>query len=40
MWRSNATEIHFGAKNQAAIEACEGYDKKWGATNATFFFDL
>lgn len=35
-----AGEIHFAAANQAAIEACEGYANKWGATNATIYFDL
>ena len=34
------SEIHFAAANQAAIEACDGYDTKWGATNATIYFDL
>ena len=33
-------EIHFSAANQAAIEACEGYDYKWGFAGATIFFDL
>lgn len=33
-------EIHFAASNQAAIEATAGYDTKWGATNATIYFDL
>lgn len=33
-------EIHFAAKNQAAIEACDGYDKKWGFQAATIYFDL
>lgn len=33
-------ELHFAAANQGAIEACDGYDKKWGFTNATIFFDL
>lgn len=36
----DAAEIHFAAANQAAIEACDGYDEKWGATNATIYFDL
>lgn len=35
-----AGEIHFAAANQAAIEACDGYANKWGATNATIYFDL
>lgn len=35
-------EIHFGAANQAAIEASEGYPTLWGrgAGNATVYFDL
>lgn len=33
-------EIHFAAKNQAAIEACEGYSYKWGFQGATIYFDL
>ena len=33
-------EIHFAAANQAAIEACEGYDYKWGFAGATIYFDL
>lgn len=39
---SALTEIHFGAANQAAIEASEGYPTLWGrgAGNATVFFDL
>lgn len=35
-----AGEIHFAVANQSAIEACDGYDKKWGATNASIIFDL
>lgn len=34
------TEIHFRADMQAAIEATNGYTNKWGATNATIYFDL
>ena len=34
------TEIHFGAANQAAIQATGGYATNWGATNATVYFDL
>lgn len=36
------TEIHFGAANQAAVEAMPGYDTLWGlgAGNATVYFDL
>lgn len=37
---SYAGEIHFAAANQAAIEACAGYDKKWGFSAATIYFDL
>lgn len=43
IWNVNASytgEIHFAAANQAAIEACEGYDYKWGFTGATIYFDL
>lgn len=34
------TEIHFRADMQATIEAMDGYADKWGATNATIYFDL
>ena len=34
------TEIHFRADAQAAIEGIYGYADKWGATNATIYFDL
>lgn len=34
------TEIHFRADMQATIEACNGYASKFGATNATIYFDL
>ncbi len=37
---TSLTEIHFGAANQAAIEATAGYSTAWGATNATVYFDL
>lgn len=42
LWgNSNAVcEIHFAEKNRAAIEACEGYSYKWGASKAEIFFDL
>lgn len=33
-------EIHFAQANKDKIESCSGYDKKWGATNATIYFDL
>lgn len=36
----NLTEIHFALDNQAAIEATAGYSTKWGAANATIYFDL
>lgn len=39
-YSTGAKEIHFAAANQAAIEACAGYTNKWGATNATIYFDL
>lgn len=39
-YSSGAKEIHFAAANQAAIEACDGYANKWGATNADIIFDL
>ena len=34
------TEIHFRADMQATVEALSGYDSKWGAKNATIYFDL
>lgn len=34
------TEIHFRADMQATIEALNQYSNKWGATNATIYFDL
>lgn len=37
---SQLTEIHFRADAQATIEAMSGYANKWGATNATIYFDL
>lgn len=39
---SNLKELHFGAENQAAIEATDGYATLWGlgAGNATVYFDL
>jgi hypothetical protein len=43
IWNAVASypgEIHFAAANQAAIEACEGYDYKWGFQGATIYFDL
>lgn len=37
---TNLVEIHFRADMQATIEALSGYDSKFGATNATIYFDL
>lgn len=37
---TSLTEIHFRADMQATIEALPGYADKWGATNATIYFDL
>lgn len=37
---TNITEIHFRADAQATIEALDGYANKFGATNATIYFDL
>jgi len=34
------TEIHFASANQTSIQASTGYSSKWGATNATIYFDL
>ena len=34
------TEIHFKANMQEKISAITGYADKWGATNATIYFDL
>lgn len=34
------TEIHFRADMQSTIESYSGYGAKWGATNATIYFDL
>ena len=34
------TEIHFRADMQATVEALSGYASKWGAKNATIYFDL
>lgn len=33
-------EIHFRADMQATVEAMQGYSTKFGATDATIFFDL
>lgn len=37
---SALTEIHFGEDNRTYIESHVGYSTKWGATNATIYFDL
>ena len=37
---SALTEIHFPAASQSRIEACSGYSSKFGASNATIYFDL
>ena len=37
---TDTTEIHFAAANKTAIQALTGYNAKWGATNATIYFDL
>lgn len=34
------TEIHFKSNARSAIETLTGYTNKWGATNATIYFDL
>lgn len=34
------TEIHFRADAQSMIENIDGYSSKWGASNATIYFDL
>ena len=37
---TNLVEIHFRADAQAVIESLTGYANKFGATNATIYFDL
>ena len=37
---TNLTAIHFSATNKSKIEANSYYSSKWGATNATIYFDL
>ena len=34
------TEIHFSADAQSTVEATGGYETKFGASNATIYFDL
>lgn len=36
---SGVEEIHFRADMQATVEALTGYSEKFGATNATIYFD-
>ena len=37
---TNLTEIHFRADAQSTIESLPGYSSKFGASNATIYFDL
>ncbi len=37
---TSCTAIHFGKENETAVRAITGYASKWGATNATIYFDL
>lgn len=37
---TNLTEIHFRYDIKQLVEGLEGYDKKFGAENATIYFDL
>ena len=37
---TNLAEIHFKTSMQSAIESQVGYSSRWGATNATIYFDL
>ena len=37
---SSLTSIHFATKNKEIIEALSSYSSKFGATNATIYFDL
>lgn len=37
---SKLTEIHFRSDMQETISSMSGYADKWGATNATIYFDL
>lgn len=36
----NFLEIHFGKENETYIKSLAGYSNKFGATNATIYFDL
>lgn len=37
---TNLTEIHFRVDAQSTVEALSGYQNKFGASNATIYFDL
>jgi hypothetical protein len=37
---TSLTEIHFSASAESVIKSADGYDEKFGATNATIYFDL
>ena len=37
---TDLTEIHFPAALQSQVESMSRYSNKWGATNATIYFDL
>lgn len=37
---TGVTEIHFRADMQSQVESLSQYSSKWGATNATIYFDL
>lgn len=39
-WCNTLTEIHFRADAQSLIESLSGYSDKFGASNATIYFDL
>lgn len=39
-YNSGLTEVHFATANQTTIEALVGYSSKFGATDATIYFDL
>lgn len=37
---TSLTEIHFSAENESAIRTSPGFETRWGAPNATIYFDL
>lgn len=37
---TNLIAIHFKASAQSVVESLSGYSSKWGASNATIYFDL